>query len=138
MANHRVVLDTNVLLSAILFGGKPEQILNDVIAGRIDCVLSLEILDELSAVLQRPKFSFSANQCLHIVEELHQVCEIIKPSSELSIRISDQDDLIILECAVYSGADYIITGDSDLTELHPFNNIQILTPSDYLDRIKEQ
>ena len=138
MANHRVVLDTNVLLSAILFGGKPEQILNDVIAGRIDCVLSLEILDELSAVLQRPKFGFSANQCLHIVEELHQACEIIKPSIELSIRISDQDDLIILECAVYAGADYIISGDSDLTELHPFNNIQILTPSDYLDRIEKQ
>ena len=138
MANHRVVLDTNVLLSAILFGGKPEQILNDVIAGRIDCVLSLAILDELSAVLQRPKFGFSPNQCLHIVEELHQVCEIIKPSIELSIRISDQDDLIILECAVYAAADYIISGDSDLTDLHPFNNIQILTPSDYLDRLEKQ
>ena len=79
MANHRVVLDTNVLISAILFGGKPGQILNEVIVGWIDCVLSLEILDELSAGLQRPKFGFTANQCLHVIEELHQVCEIIKP-----------------------------------------------------------
>ena len=51
MTNHRVVLDTNVLISAILFGGKPGQILTEVIVGRIDCVLSLEILDELGAVL---------------------------------------------------------------------------------------
>ena len=45
MANHRVVLDTNVLISAILFGGKPRLILNDVIAGRVDCIPSSEILD---------------------------------------------------------------------------------------------
>ena len=137
MANHRVVLDTNVLISAILFGGKPGQILNEVIVGRIDCVLSLEILDELSAGLQRPKFGFTANQCLHVIEELHQVCEIIKPSSEISIQISESDDRIILECAIDADADYIITGDPDLTELHLFNQIQILTPADYLEKTNE-
>ena len=134
MANHRVVLDTNVLISAILFGGKPGQILNEVIVGRIDCVLSLEILDELGAVLQRPKFGFTANQCLHVIEELHQICEIIKPSSEISIQISDSDDRIILECAIDADADYIIIGDSDLTDLHPFGQIQILTPAEYLEK----
>ena len=137
MANHRVVLDTNVLISAILFGGKPGQILNEVIAGRLDCILSPEILDELGGVLQRPKFGFGASQCLHIIEELHHACEIIKPYSELSVPISDPDDKIILECAIDADADYIITGDPDLTELHPFNHIQILTPADYLEQIRE-
>ena len=136
MANHRVVLDTNVLISAILFGGKPKQILSEVIAGRLDCVLSLEILDELNGVLQRPKFGFTADQCLYIVEELHQACEIINPSSELSVQISDPDDKMILECAIDANADYIITGDSGLIELHPFKHIQILTPDNYLGQIR--
>ena len=136
MANPRVVLDTNILISAILFGGKPRLILDDVIAGRIDCFLSSEILDELNAVLQRPKFGFTPSQCLAIIEELHRTCEIIKPISELSVQISDPDDKIILVCAVDADADYIISGDTDLKRLHPFNGIQILTPALYLERTR--
>lgn len=138
MANPRVVLDTNILISAILFGGKPRLILDDVIAGRIDCFLSSEILDELNAVLQRPKFGFTPSQCLVIIEELHRTCEIIKPVSELSVQISDPDDKIILVCAVDADADYIISGDTDLKRLHPFNDIQILTPALYLERTREK
>ena len=138
MANHRVVLDTNVLISAILFGGKPRLILNDVIAGRVDCILSSEILDELNTVLQRPKFGFTPSQCLNIIEELHRVCEIITPSSELSVQITDPDDRIILACAIDANADYIISGDADLKRLHSFNGIPILTPALYLEKTREK
>ena len=138
MANHRVVLDTNVLISAILFGGKPKLVLDEVIAGRIDCFLSSEILEELNTVLQRPKFGFTPSQCLNIIDELHRACEIIKPSSELSVQITDPDDKIILACAADANADYIITGDSDLKRLHAFKDIQILTPALYLEKMREK
>jgi putative PIN family toxin of toxin-antitoxin system len=138
MANRRVVLDTNILVSAILFGGKPRLILDDVIAGRIACFLSSEILDELNAVLQRPKFGFTAIQRLDIIDELRRTCEIIQPSSALSVQITDPDDRIILECAIDANADYIISGDTDLKRLHPFNGIQILAPALYLERTREK
>ena len=129
MKRHHVVLDTNVLISAILFGGKPKQILDHIISGQIACTLSLDILDELIGVLQRPKFGFSAEQCVRIIEELHRTCNIIVTTSKLNIKISDPSDTMILECALDAEADYIITGDPDLTELHPFRKIQILSPS---------
>ena len=138
MANHRAVLNTNVLISAILFGGNPQLILNDVITGKIDCILSPDILSELNTVLQRAKFGFTPDQCLNIIEELHQVCKIIQPSSDVSVQITDPDDRIIFACAIDASADYIIVGDSDLIELHQFNNIQILTPADYIDKIREK
>lgn len=137
MANRRVVLDTNVLISAILFGGKPRLILNDIIAGRVDCILSSEILDELKTVLLRPKFGFTPSQCLNIIEELHRVCEIITPSSELSVQITDPDDRIILACAIDANADYIISGDADLKRLHSVNGIPILAPALYLEKTRE-
>ena len=137
MAHNRIVLDTNVLISAILFGGKPGLILKDVIAGHVDCILSSEILDELKTVLQRPKFGFTPSECLNIVEELHRACEIIKPSSELSVQITDPDDRIILACAIDADADYIISGDADLKRLHSFNGIPILAPALYLEKTRK-
>ena len=138
MTHPHVVLDTNVLISAILFGGKPRQILNQVITGQIHCTLSLAILDELRGVLQRSRFGFSAEQCMQIIEELHHICDIIEPVTKLKANISDPDDKIILECAIDANAEYIITGDQDLIELHPFKGIQILSPSDYLQRLKQK
>jgi uncharacterized protein len=132
MKRHHVVLDTNVLISAILFGGKPREILNQVISGQIDCTLSLDILNELIGVLQRPKFGFTAEQCIQIVEELHRTCNIIATTTKLKVKISDLDDKVILECAIEAKADFIISGVPDLTELHPFRKINILTPSNYL------
>ena len=134
MDRHHVVLDTNVLISAILFGGKPREILSQIISGQIDCTLSVDILDEFRGVLQRPKFGFTAEQCIQIIEELHRTCNIIATTTQLRVEISDLDDRMILECAVEAEAGYIISGDPDLTELHPFREIKIFTPSEYLEQ----
>ena len=132
MNRHRIVLDTNVIISAILFGGKPRKVLDLVISGTVDCTLSLAILDELRDVLQRPKLGFPPDLCLHIAEELHGVCDIISPSLNLHVIRSDPDDNCILECAVEASADYIVSGDPHLLELGAFERIAILSPADYL------
>lgn len=134
MDRHHIILDTNVLISAILFGGKPREILNQIISGQIDCTLSIDILDELRDVLQRPKFGFTTEQSIQIIEELHRTCNIIATSTKLRIEISDLDDKMILECAVQAKAGYVVSGDPDLTELNPFRGIKILTPSEYLEQ----
>jgi len=132
MNRHRIVLDTNVIISAILFGGNPRKVLDLVISGSVDCTLSLGILDELRDVLQRPKFGFSADLCLHITEELHSVCDIISPSVRVDAIRSDPDDNRILECAIEARAHYIVSGDPHLLELGAFKGIRIISPADYL------
>ena len=87
MKRHRIVLDTNVLISAILFNGPPRKILERVIGGAVDCSLSLPILDELRDVLQRPKFGFSPAQAFQVLEELHAVCEVINPEMANSMSV---------------------------------------------------
>ena len=135
MNRHRIVLDTNVLISVILFGGKPRRILESVISGSIDCSLSVVILGELRDVLGRDKFGFSPEACFRIVEELHAVCDIVSPSTRIDIIRSDPDDNRILECALEAQANFIVSGDPYLLKLGEFRNIKILSPADYLAKL---
>ncbi len=133
MKRHRIVLDTNVLISAILFGGPPREILDLVISGSVDCALSLAILDELRDVLRRPKFNFSPEQCFNVLEELHAVCDIVNPKLRINVITQDPDDNKILECAVEAECDFIVSGDGHLLALGEFRGIEILPPTAYLE-----
>lgn len=137
MKRHRIVLDTNVLISAILFGGPPREALELVISGTVDCSLSLAILDELRDVIRRPKFGFSPEQSFKVLEELHEVCDIINPTVRISVVTTDPDDNRVLECAVESKAAFVVTGDSHLLDVVEFRGIQIVTPTVYLKNFKE-
>lgn len=132
MERTRIVLDTNVLISAIVFGGPPRKILERVIAGKVNCSLSFAILDELRDVLLRPKFGFSPQQAATVIEELQGICEILNPSRRVRVIKADPDDNRILECAIESKADCIVSGDTHLLTLGRYKDIPILTPSDYL------
>jgi len=137
MKRDRVVLDTNVLISAVLFNGPPRAILELVIGGSVYGSLSLAILDELRDVLERPKFRFSPEQALQVIEELHAVCDIVNPTIRVDVVTADPNDNIILECALESKADIIVSGDQHLLALTEFKGIQIVSPSDYLKTINE-
>jgi len=138
MKRHRIVLDTNVLISAILFGGPPREVLELVISGTMDCSLSLSILDELRDVLRRPKFGFSVEQSLQVLEELHAVCDVIHPVERILILALDPDDNMILECAVASKAEFIVSGDRHLLDLAQYRGIFVVRPSEYLRTIREK
>ena len=133
MKRTRIVLDTNVLISAILFGGHPRQILDRVIAGEIDCSLSFAILDELRDVLQRSKFGFTPEQAITVIDELRSVCEILNPPRRIRTIKVDPDDNRILECAVEAQADYIVSGDAHLLDLGEYRKISIKRPADFLN-----
>ncbi|HNR13823.1 MAG TPA: putative toxin-antitoxin system toxin component, PIN family [Thermodesulfobacteriota bacterium] len=135
MDRHRVVLDTNVLISALLFGGKPQEVLELVIAHRISMFLCPAILEELRDVLCRPKFGFSAEACLQVIEELHSICEIVLPQQRITRISSDPADNRVIECAIEADAQYIITGDSHLLGIGKFRGTCILTPAEYLDQV---
>ncbi len=137
MKHHRIVLDTNVLISAILFGGPPRDVLKLVIGGTVGCSISLVILDELRDVLQRPKFKFSSEQAFNVLEELHASCSIINPMVKINVITEDPDDNKILECAIEANAAFIVSGDRHLLDLVEFRGVKILTPAAFIKVVKD-
>jgi len=130
----KLVLDSNVILSGIVFGGKPRQILRHVIEGDVELYLSREILNEVLEVLQR-KFDYPQAQLLAIENECIHISTMIEPDLRLDIVEDDEDDNRILECAVASGCGFIISGDHHLLSLRSYQGIEILGVTEFLARI---
>ena len=132
MKRLRIVLDTNVIISGILFGGIPRTILDMLISGKHDFFLSMHIIEEIREVLNRPKFGFDNGNALLVIEELHSLCAIVKPDRSINFIIDDPDDNKILECAVEADADIIISGDSHLLSIGSYKGIKILSPRQFI------
>ena len=132
----KVVLDTNVYISGFLFGGNSREILNLITEGKLQLFISDDILLELKGVLQREKFDIPLDIIHHIINEIEIVSELVVPLDKHDVVDRDPDDNIIIDCAVFSNSDFIITGDKDLLVLGSYKNIKIVSPSDLLDLIK--
>ncbi|MSQ70376.1 MAG: putative toxin-antitoxin system toxin component, PIN family [Betaproteobacteria bacterium] len=129
----RVVFDTNVLVSALVFpGGQGDAALRRIIAEADQLILSRPIIDELLDVLGR-KFAREAEELAHVAVYLSELAVLVAPKRRLRV-VKDEPDNRILECAVAGRARFIVTGDKALLALERFWNIQLLTLRDYLDR----
>ena len=128
----RIVLDSNVIISAFLFGGQPGHILHRVIEGSLQCFISLPILDEIRDILQRPKFGLSSDRALDLVEQLHDICRVVTPGKSIRAISADPDDNRVLECAAEAGARIIVSGDSHLLAPGQWRGIRILSPADFV------
>lgn len=131
----KVVLDTNILISAVVFGGKPREILKQAIEGKIRLAVSEPIIKEIREVLGRDKFGYPASMIHFIIGELESIAEFVEPQKKIEIIKKDVEDNRILECAVVFGADVIISGDNHLLELKIYNGIKIIRASDFLKEV---
>lgn len=132
---YKVVLDSNVLISAIVFGGKPRQILQSIIRGKVGLAVSEFILEEVKAVLAGRKFQFPSPVVHAVMTEIRIMSELVEPQVRINKIKKDPDDNRVLECAVESKADYIVSGDMDLLELGAFKGISIVNPTGFIERI---
>jgi putative PIN family toxin of toxin-antitoxin system len=130
----RVVLDTNVLLSALVFpGSKPDQILQRVRGGEVELFLSSFILAEIERIL-RDKFRFTKRQTDERVTVIRRMATLVEPTERLALVVAKDDDNRILECAVAARADYLVTGDKEhLLPLQCIGTTQIVTPAAFLE-----
>ena len=132
----KVVLDTNIYISGILFAGKPREVLDLAIKGKIHVFISPDILSELRDVLSRKKFGFSPEHVDIIIREIESITTMVNPAKKYSI-VSHDSDNIIIDCAMESRVEYIITGDNDLLCLNKYKSINIINPAlfieEYLD-----
>ena len=129
----RVVLDTNVLVSHLLFpGGNPSKILDLAAAGKMTLVLSEDILREMEGVL-RAKFGFDPGRAAAAEGSLRAVSEVVRPRHWVEAVRNDESDNRILECALSGKAQVIVTGDKKhLLPLKEFRGVQILSPSEFI------
>jgi len=128
----KVVIDTNILISAIGRNSKPEECLKLILEDKIEAFTTQGMLDEVSEVLKYDKFNFSEQEQQKFLEILVSEFRFVNP--EISINQSeDLDDNKFLECAVSADADYINSGDSDLLELKEYEGITITKPETFLE-----
>lgn len=127
----RVVFDTNILVSALVFpGGQGEAALRRIIEEIDQLVLSRPILEELLDVLGR-KFARDAEELAHVAVYLSDIATIVAPKQRIR-AVKDEPDNRILECAVSGHAAVIVTGDKVLLTLKRYEEIRLLTLRDYL------
>ena len=131
----RVVADTNVLVSALLFGGPPEQIVLAGLRGEIQLLTSSPLLKELERVL-KGKFKLNLHLVRNIIEEIKEVAELVEVSSHINVISYPDDDNRVLECAADGKAEFIVTGDTKhILPLKEFRGTKILSPSEFLNRL---
>jgi len=130
----RLVLDSNVIISGIVFGGKPRRLLQHIIEGRLELYLSKEIIDEVIGIL-RKKFKFPHRMLLAVENELASISIIIEPDIKVDFITEDEDDNKILECALAAECKYIVSGDHHLLSIGKYQSIEIKTISEFLDMI---
>ena len=130
----RVVFDTNILVSALVFpGGRADIALRRIIEERDRLLLSKPILDELLGILAS-KFSRDAEELAHVAVFLSDLSIVVKPRRKLAI-LADEPDNPILECAATGGADAIVTSDKALLELRTFRKVKLLSLRAYLEEV---
>lgn len=126
----KVVIDTNVFISGLLFGGNPERVLNLWIEKKfILCIspeLQAEIVNKLIA-----KFHASDTFIKNLVYFLENGCEKYIPQRKVTV-VRDKNDNFLLDLALAADAKYLITGDKDLLNLNHYQNTYILSPRDFL------
>ena len=127
----RVVFDTNILVSALVFpGGRGEAALRRIIGQTDQLVLSRPIVDELLDVLAR-KFARDAEELAHVAIFVTELAVVVAPKRRLRV-VKDDPDNRIIECAVAGRAEVIVTGDKALLALKLYQKIRILTLREYL------
>ena len=120
----RIVFDSNVFISALLFSGLPRKILNLAINNQIKLITSKEIISETAGVL-RNKFQWPEHNISKFVRRVSSIGEVIIPDVKINIIKEKDSDNRILECAVAGNAHLIISGDKHLLRLKIYKNVPI-------------
>lgn len=133
----RVVIDTNVFVSAAFLPHSiPAQIIRRVREGKILWVTSQEIIEEIARVLLTPRVrkrhGLTGKQVAKILQGLMQGAEITPGLVPVNAS-RDPEDNKFLACAVEGQADYIVSGDKDLTDLKSYQGIPIVSPAVFLE-----
>ena len=128
----RVVVDTNISISALFWSGLPRKVMDLARVGRIVLLTSREIEAELVRVLAYGRFGLPPAEIIPIVNDLRRLAVTIETRSRFNAIVDDPTDNIFLDCAVDGNADMIVSGDRHLLSLGMIEGIPIMRARDFL------
>lgn len=136
----RVVLDSVVAVSSFLTAGLTAELVL-LCEEKVDLYTAEKILQEIRHVLLakphiRNRYDYTATEVDVFIAYLQEISTIIEQLPEISIIERDPKDDMIIACAVAASADYIISRDKDLLDLGKYQDIQIITPEDFMPTLK--
>lgn len=133
----KIVIDTNVLISATFWNGASSEIINKVEENEIELILSEDIFKEYCEVLDyeeiQNKIKNKNLEMKRSAEKILSISSIIVPKNKFEVIKEDIEDNKILECAVEGNVNYIVTQDNHLLKLKKFENIKILDPKEFIE-----
>ena len=134
----KIVCDTNVLVSGILFQGHPRRILLLAARGSLTNVTSPALLREAEDVLSRPKFGLQPSQVDNILMLFRDTFELVHPDRAVTVISDDPADNRVLEAAGAAAADMIVSGDHHLLALKEWQGIRVLSPADFTKEMEHR
>lgn len=134
----RAVLDTNVMVSAVISDGKARELLKKGIENEYRIVTSELILKELMTVLCRPKFKTSQEEANGIIIALRKTAAVVDVKTRIEAVKEDTKDDMLIETALDGEAHVIVTGDNHLLKLKRFRTIKIITIKEMLTCLKNE
>jgi len=132
-----IVADTNIMVSALFWGGNESEIVHLVEEGKIKLLTSVALLDELKKVLMYERFGLNEKEIDDNVKYILAISEIISPRRRLRVIHEDPADNRVLECALAGKAAYIVSGDKHLLQLQKFGRAKIVRAKELLSILKE-
>ena len=129
----RIVIDTNVLISGVFFGGFPRKILSAVVGQKIFACATAEIIIEYEEIVQEMISRKQGHINRSILSLLIKAMKIIEPVTHVKV-CRDPDDNKFLECANDSHALYVVSGDKDLLIIGQYENVQIVTAKEFCEK----
>lgn len=133
----RVILDTNIFLSAVL-GGRLGVIIDEWKAGKFKLIMTDSIAREYLDVINRPKFKIPLPEIVAVSDYLLQLGEFVTPTEEIHIILADPADDKFLEAALAGKVDFIVSGDNHLIELRSFREIPIITGREFISWLEKE
>ncbi|MDD2852510.1 MAG: putative toxin-antitoxin system toxin component, PIN family [Desulfuromonadaceae bacterium] len=130
----KIVIDTNVFISAFGWDGKPEAVLSLMEQRKVVNCITNDIYAELQRVVAYPKLKFSSTLQVNILEFVFSWSRFVQPKEPVAVIVEDPDDDKFLACAVAANASAIISGDPHLLGLGSYRNIPIMTPAQFLEQ----
>ncbi len=130
---YRVVFDTNILLSAFIFGGNPERLFELARSKKIQLLTSSSILAEFATRL-KDKFLWDDVDIAEAIKTIGYSSELIRPTQKLSVLRDDPDNRV-LECALEGKTDFIVSGDKHLLTLKEFRKIPIIKAAEIVSEL---
>lgn len=132
----RAVVDTNITVSALLFGGLPLKVVKAALSKKFIWVTSPFLIEETERVMSSEKFGITAHEMKTLTSPIFSIAEIVIPTQTINTIPRCPADNRVLECAIEGKCAFIVSGDRrDLLILKRFQHVDIITARQFIDRI---